>query len=157
MMLGLPFLAEALRAGSTEDKFDLLEKHLVPSIRDAPYFLTSALLADEPGGAVHGHGHRRPRLEFEGDTGSGPNSAWVLSKKYKSRREQCCWFEDAAELWREWGYCLWDETRLKSWGFGDWSWRDGRRKQKGSWVYTEQVRPSGRVLIVSTWVPDGRE
>jgi hypothetical protein len=156
LMLGLPFLAKVIKAGSAEDKFNLLEEHLIPSIAGVPDFLTKALTA-EPSRLGHGHGHRRRRrwLEFQGDTKGGPNSAWVQSKKNGTRAHRNCWFEDAAENWRQWGYCLWDEKRLKGWGIGEWSWSDGQRRKTRRWVCTEQVRPSGRVVPKWDLVADG--
>ena len=150
-MLGLPFLARMMKAGSAEEKFELWKEHLIPTIMGPPPFLTKALEAEPQ--SVMGHGYRR-RLEFEGDVEDGPNAAWVQSKKNQDREDQDRWFLDDAELWREWGYCLWDEERLKGWGFGDWSWRDGQRRKRGRWVCTPQMRSSGRVVPKWVWVAD---
>ncbi|PMD44598.1 hypothetical protein L207DRAFT_284315 [Hyaloscypha variabilis F] len=153
LMLGLPFLARILKAKSVEEKFALLEPYLIVNFADAPDFLTEALKA--PGVPVHGH--RRRRVEFEGDVENGPNLAWVLSKKNRDPEERERWFEDLAESWREWGYCLWDEKRLKGWGISDSGWRHGKRWEKGRWVCVEQARRSGRVVPRWVWAIDKSE
>lgn len=159
MMMGLPFLAKVLKATSTKEKFELLKPHLIHSFMYAPTFLTKALEADPNSGPslAHTQGHHRtPRFQFDGDIEDGPNAAWVRSKR-SEREGQGQWFESRGEVWREWGYCLWDEERLKGWGCGEWNWRNGERRERGRWVCEEVVRRSGRVLPKWVWVVDGDE
>ena len=127
LILGLPFLAKMMKAGSPEEKFDVWKKHLIPSFLGTPEFLTKALECD----AQSRGGHRHRRLEFEGDVEDGPNAAWVWSKRNVFREDRGRWFLDNAERWREWGYCFWDEERLRGWGLGEGSWNDGRRRRRG--------------------------
>jgi hypothetical protein len=153
-MLGLPFLAKILKASATQEKFELLKPHILPAFLDAPYFLTRALGAEPdtpPLAPWHGQ-RRRPRVSFDGDVETGPNAAWVHSKRTEDREGQGRWFESRGERWREWGYCLWDEERLKGWGFEEWNWRNGERRERGSWVCKEVTRKSGRVLPWWVWV-----
>lgn len=103
----------------------------------------------------HRHRHRRPRVTFEGDNGTGPNAAWVWSKRGREREAQGRWYEEEAEKFREWGYVLWDEGRLRGWGFGERNWRQGQRRERGRWVCSEEVRRSGRVVPKWDWIPNG--
>ena len=153
LMLGLPFLAKALKAASAVEKFELFKPHLLPSFLDAPPFLTKALVAEPEIPLTQVHGLQIiPRVDFDGDTETGPNTAWVRSKRTEDREAQGRWFDSRAEEWRVWGYCLWDEGRVKAWGFEEWNWRNGVRREMGGWHCVETVRKSGRVLPRWVWI-----
>jgi len=73
--------------------------------------------------------------ELSMDDDSGPVEAW-----YWAHATHVYYYNDRCQDLREWGYCLWDKARLKTWGLFRKPWAPGRELEWAKRLHEEQQR-----------------
>lgn len=140
---GLDYLHSLLTAETYYDRSMVLEPH-----KPSDYcFLTAGLQAQE-NEDDYGAGQRQLRGEAHdydiqalsaGDD-SGPIEAWC----WANGSETLYYEHDQADL-REWGYCLWDKSRLEAWGLFRKPWTSQRAYDRRLRVSFDKQRQVERI------------
>ena len=140
---GLAFLHQAAVAQSYEDRAALL----CPNLKGDQGFLQAGLLEHEAGSDAPEHGYN-PTVFPSDVEDSGAYDAWRWGLEPEDITKRYYYQYENIDL-REWGYCMWDLSRLQAWGFFDKPWKSYRAER--DWVERQETSEQADARMKKSW------